>query len=142
MLKFLNRSGKGEERMFRVSITSVQGGAMMDVSMEDGSGSKDVDILLTPMDAASMIEDIKRSGGVSFTPVGHGRDGADVRAYTSFGERTEWYFVGAYAEACIEAGGLKMIVPKFVMHAIRIALESMMTSLMYPSTGDMEEEFG
>lgn len=142
MLKFLNRSANGEERLFGISVTSVRGGAMVELTMKDKSGLKDVDVMLTPMDAALLIEDAKRSGGISFSPVGHSEDGADMRAYTIVGERTEWYFVGAFAESCMAAGGIKMLVPRFVIHAIRIALEGMMTSLMYPTTGDMEEEFG
>ena len=142
MLKFLNRSSKGEERLFGISISSVQGGARVCLSMSGTEVSKDVDILLTPMDAASLIEDAKDSMGVSFKPVGHGRDGSDLRAYKIGGGKTDWYFVGALAESYIEAGGIRMMVPRFVIHAIRMALECMIASLMYPTTGDMEEEFG
>lgn len=143
MLKFLNRNKEGKVRECHLAITSVQEGALVEATLiEEGGQERREDIFLTPMDAAYLISDAKAHDSLAFAPVGHGADGSDIRAWRIGGVLNEWIFVGGMAEACIRAGDIKMVVPAFVIEAICIALKGMMGSLMYPTTGDQEEEFG
>lgn len=143
MLKFLNRNkNSGVEREIRISITSVQGGATIEVTMEEGGKTIEENILLTPMDVACFVYSSRYGENHTFMPVGHGKDGADIRARSLMIEYPEWDFVGGPEDAEIRAGNIVFVVPSFVINAMRIALENMMESMMYPTTGDMEEEFG
>lgn len=143
MLKFLNRNkNSGVEREIRISITSVQGGAMIEVTMEEGGKTFEENILLTPMDVACFVYSSWHGGNRTFMPVGHGKDGADISARSLMIEYHELDFVGGREDAEIRAGNIVFVVPTFVINAMRIALENMMESMMYPTTGDMEEEFG
>ena len=142
MLKFLNRHKDGREREIRISITSVQGGAMIEVTMEEGGKAIEENILLTPMDVACFVYSSWRGESHAFMPVGHGKDGADIRARSLMIEYPEWDFVGGPEDAEIRAGNIVFVVPSFVINAMRIVLENMMEPMMFPSTGDMEEEFG
>ena len=148
MLKFLNRrssSIKGkedDEREFRISITSVQGGAKVELDMiEDGKSTLE-DILLTPMDAALFIHETEKNGYCSCRIVGHGSDGKALMVCKEMADKAEWYFVGYPTECEISTGGIVAYVPSFVIEAMADALRKMMDSLLYPSTGDLEEEFG
>jgi len=147
MLKFLNRNKDGKEREFRISITSVQGGAMVEIDQsEDGaSGREEANILLTPMDAAFFIHNTETREYKACPPVGHGTGGTDLRVYTVHsraGDEDGWDFVGCPGECEIIAGVIDAYVPSFVVEAMSVALEQMMDSLLYPTTGDMEEAFG
>ena len=42
----------------------------------------------------------------------------------------------------ITIAGISMVVPTFVIDAMRLAIERMFEALMFPSTGDTVEEFG
>ena len=141
MLKFLNRNKNGNDREIRISITSVQGGAMVEVTSL-GQGTREANILLTPMDAAFFVSSAKSHGCCAFEPTGHGEDGAVLSAKKLFKPEGEWHFVGWPEDAVVTAGGITFVAPSFVINAMRIAVEGMMGSLMYPTTGDMEEEFG
>lgn len=148
MLKFLNKKEShlmGEEdevREIRISITSVQGGAMIEITVDQGGNKSEENILLTPMDVALFIDSAWRKDCRAFDPVGHGKDGADIRAHKLICPCSDWRFVGGPDDAVIKAGDLGFVVPSFVINAMRIALKNMMESMMYPTTGDMEEEFG
>ena len=141
MLKFLNRNSNGEDREIRISITSVQGGAMVEVTSL-GQGTREENILLTPMDAAFFLSSAKSHGCCAFGPTGHGKDGGFLGAKELLQRTGEWHFVGCPEDAVVTAGGITFVAPSFVINAMRIAVEGMMGSLMYPTTGDMEEEFG
>lgn len=141
MLKFLNRNNKGVDREIRISITSVQGGAMVEVTSL-GLGTREANILLTPMDAAFFVSSAKRHGCCEFEPTGHGEDGGVLSAKALLQQRGEWHFVGWPEDSVITAGSITFVAPSFVINAMRVAVEGMMGSLMYPTTGDMEEEFG
>jgi len=142
MLKFMNRHKDGREKEIQISMTSAQGGVMIEVSAKQGGHTVDENILMTPMDAAQFISSAKYGCGKSFRPVGHGEDGADISASNHTGTMLEWHFVGGVDETSIRAGRITFVAPSFVVEAMRIAVEGMMPSLMYPTTGDMEEEFG
>lgn len=141
MLKFLNRNNKGVDREIRISITSVQGGAMVEVT-SIGQGTREANILLTPMDAAFFVSSAKSHGCCAFEPTGHGKDGGVLSAKALLQTNGEWHFVGWPDNAVVTAGGITFVAPSFVINAMRIAIENMMESMMYPTTGDMEEEFG
>lgn len=148
MLKFLNRrlssiKGKGDdEREFHISITSVQGGAQVEIDMiEDGEATLET-ILLTPMDAAFFVHETEKNEYCACCPVGHGSDSKDIRVYREMADNTEWHFVGCPTECEIVAGDIVAYVPSLVVEAMANALRQMMDSLLYPSTGDVEEEFG
>lgn len=147
MLKFLNRNKDGKEREFRISITSVQGGAMVEIdkSEKGSSGREEANILLTPMDAAFFIRQTETSEYKGCSPVGHGAGGTDIRVYTVYSRAADeegWKFVGYPGECEILAGEIHAYVPSFVVEAMSVALKQMMDSLLYPTTGDMEEKFG
>lgn len=141
MLKFLNRNNKGVDREIRISITSVQGGAMVEVT-SIGLGTREANILLTPMDAAFFVSSAKRHGCCAFEPTGHGGDGGVLSARALLQPNGEWHFVGWPEDSVVTAGSITFVAPSFVINAMRVAVEGMMGSLMYPTTGDMEEEFG
>jgi len=141
MLKFLNRNNKGVDREIRISITSVQGGAMVEVTSL-GQGTREANILLTPMDAAFFVSSAKRHGCCAFEPTWHGEDGCVLSAKALLQRTGEWHFVGWPEDSVITAGNITFVAPSFVINAMRVAVEGMMWSLMYPTTGDMEEEFG
>lgn len=140
MLKFLNRNQEGNEREVRISITSVRGGALVELDVKQGGSTRAENILLTPMEAALFVEQAETSGYSFVQPVGHSADGAaiDVNAR----RQQPWFFVGCYGTCEISAGKLSAVVPTFVVRAMANALARMMESLLYPTTGDMEEEFG
>ena len=141
MLKFLNRHNDRREREIRISITSVQGGAMVEVASL-GQGTREANILLTPMDAAFFLSSAKSHGCCAFEPTGHGEDGGVLSAKALLQRTGEWHFVGWPEDSVITAGSITFVAPSFVISAMRVAIEGMMVSLMYPTTGDMEEEFG
>ena len=47
MLKFLNRNQEGNEREVRISITSVRGGALVEMDVKQGGSTREENILLT-----------------------------------------------------------------------------------------------
>lgn len=145
MLKFLNRNNKDVDREIRISITSIQGGAMVEVTSLEvtslGPGMREANILLTPMDAAFFVSSAKSHGCCAFEPTGHGEDGGVLSAKALLQPGWEWHFVGWPEDAVVTAGEITFVVPSFVINAMRIALENMMESMMYPTTGAMEEEF-
>lgn len=148
MLKFVNRHPQRGEFLTEISMTSVQGG--VDVHMWQGrmdrSDPEEYAVLLTPTEAACFVDGVKRSSGKACMALGHGyghSEGAtmamhEVARGTAEGE---WEFVGDFAEVGLRVGGLIAYVPTWIPQAMRLAVENMMDSLMYPSTGDMEEEF-
>lgn len=140
MLKFLNRNQEGNEREVRISITSVRGGALVEMDVKQGGSTREENILLTPMDAASFVEQAETSDYKSVMPVGHSAEGAAIGVCARLPR--DWFFVGGLGECEISSGKLTAVVPTFVVRAMADALGKMMESLLYPTTGDMEEEFG
>lgn len=150
MLKFLNReSATGNEIEYRISMTSIQGGIQVDVE-EIGRGPKanrERTVILTPMDAAAFAHETRVTTGLSCRHIGHGVSGGAegltlwVRKLAR-GDSTGMEFIGDCAEVSLGIGGITMVVPTFVIDAMRLCVERMFESLMFPSTGDMEEEFG
>lgn len=148
MLKFRNRNeAQNRDLEFTVSMSSVQGGVLVEVDQYeygvDGAPKKSETILLTPMDAACFVHETRRTGGVGCMPVGHATELSTLSVSRIIpGNPNNWEFVGVPAEAYLDVGSISMSVPVFVIDAMRIAMENMMDSLMYPSTGSEEEEFG
>ena len=149
MLKFLNKNDViHRELEFQISMTSVQGGVQLDVDQidHDMNERKQETILLTPMDAACFIGEARRTNGLVCPQVGHSINGSNATIQVSKilqgcnGE--DWRFVGASSDVFIEVGAICISAPTFVVDAMRLALERMMETLLFPSTGDMEEEFG
>lgn len=149
MLKFKNReSSTGDEFEYRISMTSIQGGIQVDVE-EIGRGPKanrERTVVLTPMDAAAFAHDTRVTTGMSCRDVGHGVSGG-AEGLTLWVRKLEGgvnnvEFIGDSADVAISIGGITMVVPTFVIDAMRLCVERMFESLMFPSTGDMEEEFG
>lgn len=147
MLKFKNRNCvTGKEVICKVSMESVQGGVEVQMDIEDDEGNEVTGdtILLTPMDAACFVSETCKTKGTACMPVGHSTNGTGcaLGVYKILAE-CDWMCVGSPAEACLYAGDVvKMVVPSFVVMSMASAIVGMMDSLMYPSTGDMEEEFG
>ena len=152
MLKFKNREIKtGKEFEYCISMTSVQGGIEVDVNEEqvvpDRFPMLRSVVLLTPMDAAAFAHDTRVTNGLSCRDVGHGiSNGAEgmtlwVRKLAR-GDSMGMEFIGDCADVSLSIGGITMVVPTFVIDAMRLCVERMFESLMFPSTGDMEEEFG
>ena len=50
-------------------------------------------------------------------------------------------FLGDVADVVLTIAGISMVVPTFVIDAMRLTIERMFESLMFPSTGDTVEEF-
>lgn len=148
MLKFRNRNQvQNRDLEFTISMSSVQGGVLVEVNQYeygvDGTPEKSETILLTPMDAACFVNETRRTGGIGCMPVGHAKELSTLSVSRIIpGEPNHWEFVGVEAEAYLDVGSISMVVPVFVIDAMRIAIENMMNSLMYPSTGSEEEEFG
>lgn len=147
MLKFKNRNCvTGREVICKVSMLSVQGGVEVQMDIEDDKGNKEMGdtILLTPMDAACFVSEASKTQGTACMPVGHSTKGTGCAlAVSKILAECDWMCVGSPAEAYLYAGDVvKMAVPSFVVLSMASAIVSMMGSLMYPSTGDMEEEFG
>lgn len=146
MLKFKNRNHvTGREVICKVSMQSVQGGVEVQMDIEDDKGNEEMSdtILLTPMDAACFLYETRKSAGCWCRPVGHSTRGTGCSLGVSkIAVGNEWICVGHVAESFLGAGALTMVVPSFVINAMSTAIANMMDSLMYPSTGDMEEEFG
>lgn len=149
MLKFKNReSSTGEEFEYRISMTSIQGGIQVDVE-EIGRGPKanrERTVVLTPMDAAAFAHDTRVTTGLSCRDVGHGvsggAEGSTLWVRKLGGGVNNVEFIGDVAEVVLSIGRINMVVPTFVVDAMRLCVERMFESLMFPSTGDMEEEFG
>ncbi len=146
MLKFKNRLENGMEVECRISMMTVQGGIQCDFDQipEEGKSVSE-SILLTPMDAALFIEMTGSTCGLSCWQCGHSDSGATLSACKAQLYEHGQMFIGTCGgceEAWIHAGSITMRAPAFVVNAMRIGIESVMGSLMYPSTGDMEEEFG
>ncbi len=159
MLKFKNRDKLGTELIYTISMSSVQGGVLVDVDeFQEGSEQKCLrsrTVLLTPMDAAAFAHQTRITNGLSCRQVGHGTssDGAGLTLFVQKLSRedsrgnilapvTGREFIGDVAEVVLSIGGINMVVPTFVIDAMRLCVERMFESLMFPSTGDMEEEFG
>lgn len=149
MLKFLNKNDViHHELEFWISMTSVQGGVQLDVDQvdHDMNERKQETILLTPMDAACFIEETRRTNGFACPQVGHSINGSNATIQVSKMLQgcngVDWRFVGASSDVFIEVGAICISAPTFVVDAMRLALERMMETLLFPSTGDMEEEFG
>ena len=146
MLKFKNRNCvTGREVICKVSMLSVQGGVEVQMDIEDGDGNEEMSdtILLTPMDAACFVSEACKTKGTACIPVGHSTKGTGCAlAVSKILAGFDWMCVGHVAESFLYAGTLIMVVPSFVINAMSTAITNMMDSLMYPSTGDMEEEFG
>lgn len=153
MLKFKNREKRtGKEYLYKISMSSVQGGIDVEVDeVQVELGTMKVlqtrTLLLTPMDAAAFAHQTRVTNGYSCRPVGHGV-GVDASGTTLSARKISrlgscpMEFVGGVAEVLLSIGGVTMSVPTFVIDAMRLAIERMFESLMFPSTGDMEEEFG
>lgn len=149
MLKFKNRNEPMNlELEFRISMMTTQGGLRVEVDQHcpDTNNHKAETIDMTPMDAACFIGDVRASNGLSCRQVGHSSDGRnatiEISAVKPLCCGEDWRFVGGCSDVFIEVGDICMTAPAFVVDAIRLAMEGMMTSLLYPSTGDFGEEFG
>lgn len=159
MLKFKNRDKFGTEFIYMISMSSVQGGVLVDVDeFQEGSEQKCLrsrTVLLTPMDAAAFAHQTRITNGLSCRQVGHGTisDGAGLTLFVQKLSREDYRgsilppvtgreFIGDVAEVILSIAGINMVVPTFVIDAMRLCVERMFESLMFPSTGDMEEEFG
>lgn len=151
MLKFKNREIKtGIEFIYQISMSSVQGGVQVEVDeLQEGPEPKYLrrrTVLLTPMDAAAFVHQTRVTNGLSCRQVGHGisigAEGSTLFVQLARGAVTGMEFVGDAAEVGLSIGGIPMMVPTFVVDAMRLAVERMMESLLFMSTGDMEEEFG
>ena len=149
MLKFVNRHPQRGEFLTEISMTSVQGGVEVHMwrGRMDRSDPEECAVLLTPTEAACFVYGVSRSSGKACQDLGHGcgrhDEGATMAMYSMIPgtSESEWEFVGGYAEVAIRVGGLTAYVPTWIAQAMRLAVENMMDSLMYPSTGDTEEEF-
>lgn len=152
MLKFKNRdTNTGKEFVYQISMSSVQGGIYVDVDKiliePEMKNIRQGTLLLTPMDAAAFVHQTRVTNGLSCRKVGHGI-GANCAGTTLFvqklarGDVTGMEFVGDVAEVGLNIAGVSMVVPTFVIDAMRLCVERMMESLLFMSTGDMEEEFG
>jgi len=147
MLKFKNRNCvTGKEVICKVSMESVQGGVevQMEIEYDEGNEVTGDTILLTPMDAACFVSETCKTKGTACMPVGHSTTGTGCAlAVSKILAECDWMCVGSPAEAYLYAGDVvKMVVPSFVVISMASAIVGMMGSLMYPSTGDMEEDFG
>lgn len=152
MLKFKNRETKtGKEFLYQISMSSVQGGVQVEVDEiqvePEMKNIRQRTLLLTPMDAAAFVHQTRVTNGLSCRQVGHGID-ADSSGMTLFvqklarGDVTGMEFIGDVAEVGLNIAGVSMVVPTFVIDAMRLCVEQMMVSLFFMSTGEMEEEFG
>ena len=153
MLKFKNREGAtGKEFEYRISMTSVQGGVEVEVDEEqvvpDRFPMRRRTLLMTPMDAAAFVNDTRVSQGLHCRQVGHcitndGSTGLTLHiTKLARANVTGMEFIGDCAEVGLSICGVDMVVPTFVIDAMRLCVERMFETLMFPSTGDMEEEFG
>ena len=156
MLKFKNRDARtGKEVIYQISMLSVQGGVEVDVDeIQVDPEMKNVrrrTIILTPMDAAAFVHQTRVTNGLSCRQVGHGISVDDagwtlgLTLYVQKIVRVDvagMEFVGDVAEVLLIIAGISMVVPTFVIDAMRLAIERMFESLMFPSTGDTVEEFG
>ena len=157
-MKFKNRDVKtGNEFLYEISMSSVQGGVEVEVNEvqvePEMKNMRQRTLLMTPMDAAAFVHDARVTNGLACRQVGHGTsaDGAGLTLYVQNlsvrgGEFSNIDFIGDFIgdveEVRLSIAGVSMVVPTFVIDAMRIAVEHMFTSLMYSTTGDMEEEFG
>lgn len=152
MLKFKNRETKtGKEFIYTISMSCVHGGVRVEVEeFQEGPEQKCLrsrTVLLTPMDAAAFAHHTRVTNGLSCRQVGHGispgSEGSTLSVQTlAWCNVTGMEFVGAVAEAWLNIGYISMVVPAFVVDAMRLCVEGMLGSLMYHSTGDKEEAFG
>lgn len=143
VLRFKNRDKDGMESVVEISMTSVSGGIVVDVTREvEGKKQEAEAVLLTPMDAASFISDTIQSVYVWCRQVGHGKDGICLDISRTDIDDTGLLFVGGTTDAYITVGRIVVAVPAFVVNAMRLCAERMMESLFFPSTGSEEEEFG
>lgn len=152
MLKFKNRDTKtGKEFLYQISMSSVQGGINVEVDEiqvePEMKNIRQRTLLLTPMDAAAFVHRTRVTNGLSCRQVGHGIsvDGAGMTLFVqklASGGETGMKFIGDVAEVGLNIAGISMVVPTFVIDAMRLAVEQMMESLFFMSTGDLEEEFG
>lgn len=142
MLKFLNRDPEENEREFNISVLSTQGGAQLEFDMIENGKKKVETLFMTPMDAAFFVNQVESSRYVACEGVGHTSEGDVLRVYVTTVHSGKWHFVGHPGVCSICVGGIVAAVPAFVIEAIALSLKQMMTSLMYPTTGEMEEEFG
>lgn len=152
MLKFKNRETRtGKEVIYQISMSSVQSG--IDVEIDeikvefDMKNIRQRTLILTPMDAAAFVHQTRVTKGLSCRKVGHGIsvDGAGLTLFVQKlvrGDMTGMEFVGDVAEVELTIAGVSMVVPTFVIDAMRLCVEQMMVSLFFMSTGEMEEEFG
>ena len=152
MLKFKNRETKtGNEFLYQISMSSMQAGVEVEVDKiqvePDMKNIRQRTLLLTPMDAAAFVHQTRVTNGLSCRHVGHGTslDGAGLTLFVqklARGGVTGMEFIGDVAEVDLNIAGISMVVPTFVIDAMRLAIERMFESLMFASTGCMEEEFG
>lgn len=152
MLKFKNREcATGKEFEYRISMTSVQGGVEIDVDEWMVAPSKfpmgSAKVLLTPMDAAAFVHYTRITNGHMLRDVGHGitddSSGNTLHVMKLVkADATGMEFIGDNADVVLFIGKVSMVVPTFVIDAMRLCVERMFETLMFTSTGDMEEEFG
>lgn len=155
MLKFKNFDTRtGKEVIYQISMLSVQGGVEVDVDeIKSETEIKNVrrrTIILTPMDAAEFVHNTRVTNGLSCPKVGHGirvDDSGWTLGLTLFVQKIVrrdvdgMVFVGDVADVVLTIAGISMVVPTFVIDAMRLTIERMFESLMFPSTGDTVEEF-
>lgn len=142
MLKFINRNDKkNRSRYISISMSSVEGGIELELD-QDGAECKEETILLTPMDAACFVNDLRTSGDTYCRILGHGAEGSAIGISQEVDSCGGWHMVGGTSDVLIGAGCIRAVAPRFVVAAMRVAVENMMDTLMYPSTGADQEEFG
>lgn len=152
MLKFKNRDVRtGNEFLYQISMSSVQGGVQVEVDevqeVAEPKCLRSRTVLLTPMDAAQFVHRTRVTNGLSCRQVGHGisigSEGSTLYVQNlAWADVTGTVFVGDVADVVLSIGGINMVAPAFVVDAMRLAIERMFESLMFRSTGDMDEEFG
>lgn len=161
MLKFKNIDTRtGKEVIYQISMLSVQGGVEVDVDeIKSENEIKNVrrrTIILTPIDAAEFVHYTRVTNGLSCREVGHGisvdDSGWDLgltlsvqKIVTGDADDMEFVdgmeFVGDVSDVVLTIAGISMVVPTFVIDAMRLAIERMSEALMFPSTGETGEEF-
>lgn len=146
MLKFKNRLEGGVEAECCIKMSVVPGGVQCDFDQIPENGrSVSESILLTPMDAALFVEMTGSTQGLECWQCGHSERGETLSVSKASHHELGQTFIGTRGgceEVWIHAGSITMHAPAFVVNAMRLGIESIMGSLMYPTTGDMEEEFG
>ena len=135
-------------------MLSVQGG--VEVGVDEIKSDAEINnirrrtIVLTPMDAAEFVHNTRVTNGLSCRKVGHGISvddsgwdpGLTLSVHKIVTEDVDgMQFSGDVAGVVLAIAGISMVVPTFVIDAMRLAIERMSESLMFPSTGETGEEF-